>query len=199
MLFRYYGPTSSCAPCAASALPSIYDLPKSCPIMVPTAQREKERATHHREGRQPPPTVSCMKGPSHNCSFIHGSFTNCVPSPVLVLDVQEWARGHSPSSSHTAQTGHRQVNKHCECNVPGQRYGRMPLSSLPTKLVSQLHTWVSGCGSNPGSRRQMLTRSSDSIHPTSTVLTQSQLFSRKPQQSDHSLTLFVLSSLILQL
>lgn len=98
-----------------------------------------------------------------------------------------------------AQMGPRQVNKHCECNVLGQRYGRMPLSSLPTKLVSQLHTWESGCGSNPGSRRQMLTRSSESIHPTSTVLTQSQLFSQMPQQSDHSLTLFVLSSLILQL
>ena len=72
-------------------------------------------------------------------------------------------------------------------DAPGQRGVQMPLCSLPTKLLSPLDVWESGCGSSIQSRSQILTRSGESIHSTSTLPPQlSQLLSWIPQESDHN-------------
>lgn len=98
-------PSCSIAP----ALPSPSDLPKSWLHQGPySSSKRKSRWALNLPPwrRKASPTARGMKGPSCNHSFIHGSYSRYMPCPIPVLDMQEWTRWHSPSSSHTAQTGH---------------------------------------------------------------------------------------------
>ena len=64
-------------------------------IMVLTAvarESQGEHSTCHHEGGKPPPTVSSMKGPSCNHSFIHDSYSSYMSCPIPVLDMQEGTR-----------------------------------------------------------------------------------------------------------
>lgn len=171
MLFTYYGPTTSRSHHAVSTLPSTSDLPKSWLHHGPysSSKRKSRWALNLPPWRKKAsPAARGMRGPSCNHSFIHGSYSSYMPCPIPVLDRQEWTRWHSPSSSHTAQTGHRSEQAlWMQCT---RTKACRDAASL-TAHRAPLRTRELGCGSRIWLRRQILTRSGESAHSISTLLT----------------------------